>query len=159
MLYSNNSNLHIVNKYINKIIENKKKYFLKNPLTVYYRLVKWTYGTGVPLILNNNNRQEYRPRMKVGKIKKTKLHKIEIGHIRKDCNIYPSKNLESYLIKPYYIRPTTTPYVLTHVPMYNIYAMWIKEDKYDDAKIYEMLYPSEHKDMYKYIMPTRRYTL
>ena len=43
--------------------------------------------------------------------------------------------------------------------MYNIYAMWIKEDKYDDAKIYEMLYPSEHKDMYKYIMPTRRYTL
>jgi len=157
ILYSDNNNLHIVNKYMNNIIKELKNRFLINPLTIYYRLVKWTYQTGSPLIINLNNRPEYRPRMKVGKIKKIKLDNVELGEVRKDCNIYPSKILESYLIKPLYIRPTTTPYVLTKVPMYNIYSMWIKKADYERAKIYEILYPSETN--YKYIMLNRRHTL
>jgi hypothetical protein len=157
MLYSDNNNLHIVNKYTNELIKEKKKLFLENPLTIYYRLVKWTYATGLPLIIHNEGRPEYRPRMKVGKLKKIKIDKIELGHVRNDCNIYPSKKLESELIKPYYIRPTTTPYILTQVPMYNIYSMWIKKDDYDEAKMYEMLYPS--KKIYKYIMPTTNHNL
>lgn len=157
LLYSDNNNFHIVNKYTNNIIKERKKKFLTNPLTVYFRLVKWTYKTGSPLIINLNNRPEYRPRMKVEKIRKVKLHRIELGHVRDDCNIYPSKKLESALIKPLYIRPTTTPYILTKVPMYNIYAMWINKKDFDKAKLYEMLFPS--KDNYKYIMPNRRHTL
>lgn len=157
MLYSDNDNLHIVNKYINELIKEKKKLFSTNPLTVYYRLVKWSYATGLPLIIHSEGRPEYRPRMKVEKIKKVRVHKCPLGHVRKDYNIYPSKILESHLIKPYYIRPTTTPYILTRVPMYNIYMMWVKKEDYDEAKMYEMLYPS--KDIYKYIMPKCPHTL
>lgn len=157
MLYSDNNSLHIVNKYINTIIKELKSKYLLEPLTIYYKLVRWTYQTGSPLIINVNNKPEYRPRMKVGNIKKTNIHKIELGEVKNDCNIFPSKILEKSLIKPYYVRPVSTPYIVTKRPMYNIYSMWIKKEDYDKAKIYEMLYPSLEKN--RYVMPYRRHTL
>ena len=156
MLYSNN-NLYSINKYMNSLVKKLKREYLLNPITVYYRLVKWKYQTGSPLIINLNNRQEYRPMMKVGKIKKSRIHTIELGEVKKDCNIYPSKKLERSLIKPYYVRPSSTPYIVTKMPMYNIYSMWIKEKDYDKAKIHEMLYP--YVDKNKYTIPYRRHTL
>tara|TARA_B110000444_G_scaffold50410_1_gene46418 strand:+ start:2198 stop:2707 length:510 start_codon:yes stop_codon:yes gene_type:complete len=157
MLYSDNTNLHIVNKYINTIIKELKSNYLSQPLTIYYRLVKWTYQTGTPLIINSNNRPEYRPRMKVGKIENTNIRKVKLGEVKNDCNIYPSKILEKSLIMPYYVKPTSTPYIVTKRPMYNIYSMWVKKEDYDKAKIYEMLYPSLEKN--KYVMPYTRHTL
>ena len=156
MLYSNNS-LYSINKYMNNLVKKLKSNYLLNPIIVYYRLVKWTYQTGSPLIINLNRRPEYRPRMKVGKIKKAKIHKIELGEVKKDCNIYPSKKLEKSLIRPYYVRPVSTPYIVTKTPMYNIYSMWINKEDYDKAKIHEMLYPYVEKN--KYIIPYRRHTL
>lgn len=157
MLYSNNS-LYSINKYMNSLVKKLKREYLLNPIIVYYRLVKWTYKTGTPLILNlNHSRPEYRPRMKVEKIKKTKIYKIELGQVNKDCNIYPSKRLEKSLIKPYYVKSSSTPYVVTKAPTYNIYSMWINKEDYDKAKIHEMLYPYVEKN--KYTIPYRRHTL
>ena len=71
------SKLHLTNKYNYDIIEEKRKSFLKNPITVYYRLVKWSYSPSTPMLLNLTNRiKQYRPRMRVGEIKKSKIHKI-----------------------------------------------------------------------------------
>ena len=91
MLYSNNS-LYSINKYMNNLVKKLKSNYLLNPIIVYYRLVKWTYQTGSPLIINLNRRPEYRPRMKVGKIKKAKIHKIELGEVKKDIIYIHQRN-------------------------------------------------------------------
>ena len=69
-------------------LEQKRKSFLYNPITVYYRIVKWSYSPTTPMIVNLSNRvKEYRPRMRVGGIKKSKIHKIPLGFVRKDLTI------------------------------------------------------------------------
>ena len=148
------SKLHFTNKYNYDIIEKKRKSFLENPITVYYRLVKWSYSPRTPMIVNlSNSIKQYRPRMKVGRIKQSKIHKIPLGFVRKDLTIYPSKLLELCLIKPRPVRPRNTIYMITRMPMYNIYSIWIKPEDYSRAKLYERLYPCFKT--YKYVIPNK----
>jgi len=150
------SNLNFTNKYMNNLIEKERKRFLMKPIEVYYKLVKWTYSSTAPLIINRTNRvHQYRPRMKVYPTKKTKIHKIPLGFVRKDLSIYPSKLLELCLIRPNAVRPRDSIYMVTRLPMYNIWSIWIKNEDYKRAKLYEMLHPC--LNTYKYIIPKKLY--
>ncbi len=148
------SELNLTNKYISNMIEKERKSFLINPITIYYKIVKWTYSSRTPLVINRTNKiAQYRPRMKVFPTKKTKIHKIPLGFVKKDLSIYPSKLLELCLIRPNPVRPREVIYMVTRMPMYNIYSIWIKKEDYMRAKLYERLYPCSNT--YKYIIPNK----
>ena len=129
-----------LDKELYNTIKEKRKEFMKKPILLYYNLVQWKYAGLTNMKIINRLNKDIRPSMSVGCICKCYVTNLPLGTVLENGTIYPSIELEKYLIPEMLIENDKSIYVNPRIKTWNIYCM--KAYNIDRAKRYSNLWIS-----------------
>lgn len=139
------NNAYFLDKELYHNIKEKRKEFLKNPIKLYYNLVQWKYAGLTNMKIINRLEKDIRPSMSVGCICKCYINNIPLGKVLENGLIYPSIELEKYLIPEMLIENDKSIYANPRVKTWNIYSM--KAYDKERANRYSKLWISKKKNI------------
>jgi hypothetical protein len=141
--YVGNETLFL-DKYLYYSITEKRKEFMKKPILLYYNLVQWKYAGLTNMKIINRLEKDSRPSMSVGCVCKCFINNVPLGTVLENGTIYPSIELEKYLIPEMLIENDNSIYINPRIKTWNIYSM--KAYRVERAKRYSNLWITNGKN-------------